>query len=435
MRSNIPSGPSGHPTCLRSVAARLLPASRAGLLAAALLALAAAPGATWAQDQPGRDGNPGAAAPDGRGHGGHDGRGPADVGGPAPGGHAGNGDPQGGPGGPDPLGGTPPGDVSAVGDPGDLPFDETPPGDTPPDDTPGLIEAPEGAALMSGSDVADLSLMDATGDVAVSPQAASDAHTLPPVRRAAPEGWGAAAAMMGTAAAPPSAPAAPMNAGPVVVELFTAQGCSSCPPADRMFTGLTARPDVLPLAWHVDYWDYLGWADQFARPENTARQEGYARAVGEQGVYTPQMIVGGQDTALSVRHADLMAMIEDHRARPAAIMVTASDDGPRHVIQLTPRAAIPGGVRVVLVRYAPLREVTIRAGENRGKTVAYANIVLGTEELATWDAHSPLRLTVSPGGGAKGSFPADTLHAILAQQALPGKGGMPGPILAAVRLD
>ena len=133
------------------------------------------------------------------------------------GGHAGNGDPQGGPGGPDPASGTPPGDVSAVGDPGDMPFDETPPDDMPPDDTPGLIEAPEGAALMSGSDVADLSQPDATGDVAVSPQAASDAHPLPPVRRAAPEGWGAAAAMMGAAAAPPSAPAAPMNAGPVVV--------------------------------------------------------------------------------------------------------------------------------------------------------------------------------------------------------------------------
>lgn len=316
----------------------------------------------------------------------------------------------------------------------------------------GVIEAPEGAAMLSGSDAAAMSLMDegvvGDADAGLAGILSGDAAAAP--RRASPEGWGAAAllgngAKAGAAGGTPSGPldepdtdplnADPLNANPVVIELFTAQGCSSCPPADRLLADLSGRVDVLPLSWHVDYWDYLGWTDEFALPQNTERQEGYARAVGEQGVYTPQMIVGGQDTLLSVRPAELMALIGDHQGRPAEVMVTATRDGARHVIQLTPRAAIPGGVRVVLVRYAPRREVTVRAGENRGRTVVYANVVLGTQELTRWDAHAPLRLTVSPGGGKAGDMPADTLHAIIAQQALPGKGDLPGPILAAVRLD
>ena len=82
---------------------------------------------------------------------------------------------------------------------------------------------------------------------------------------------------------------------PVVVELFTAQGCSTCPPADAAIAALADQPGVLTLSWHVDYWDYLGWPDSFASPPNTVRQEAYAAAAGERGVYTPQIIVDGQD--------------------------------------------------------------------------------------------------------------------------------------------
>ncbi|WP_254367952.1 thioredoxin family protein [Paracoccus sp. Z118] len=297
------------------------------------------------------------------------------------------------------------------------------------DDTAGLIEAPDGAALLSGADAAAIPLM---GEPPLDGGWPGVAGFL------APQASAPAAAARQAAAPPAPTTLVDLQAAPVVVELFTAQGCSSCPPADRLLASLAGRPDVLPLAWHVDYWDYLGWADAFARPENTARQEGYARVVGERGVYTPQMVVDGQDTLLATRPADLIALIEDHRARPAAIIVTAAADGGRHVIQLTPRAAIPGGVRVVLVRYAPQREVTVKAGENRGKTILYANVVLGSEELTHWDAQTPLRLTVSPGTGtgeAPGSYPPDTRHAILAQQGVPGKAELPGPILAAVRLD
>ena len=238
----------------------------------------------------------------------------------------------------------------------------------------------------------------------------------------------------------PSAPAAPtrarrsiLGAPPVVVELFTAQGCSSCPPADRLIAGLADAPGVLALTWHVDYWDYLGWKDGFASPAHTARQEGYAAVAGERGVYTPQIIVDGQDTLLGTGRAALLSVIEAHAARPSAVMVTATEEGEAHVIQLTPRAAIPGGVDVLLIRFLPRRSVQVEAGENRGMTLDYRNVVVGAELLTHWTARAPLRLTIRAGVDADDRFPDDTSHALLVQQAL--GAGRPGPILAAVRLD
>lgn len=254
----------------------------------------------------------------------------------------------------------------------------------------------------------------------------------------APQGMapGAAPGMAPMAAAGTAATAARkpiLGAPPVVVELFTAQGCSSCPPADRLVAGLADAPGVLALTWHVDYWDYLGWADGFASPAHTARQEGYAAVAGERGVYTPQIIVDGQDTLLGTGRAALLSVIEAHAARPSAVMVTATEEGEAHVIQLTPRAAIPGGVDVLLIRFLPRRSVQVEAGENRGMTLDYRNVVVGAELLTHWTARAPLRLTIRAGVDADDRFPDDTSHALLVQQALgPGR---PGPILAAVRLD
>src|SRR5699024_1210797 len=100
-------------------------------------------------------------------------------------------------------------------------------------------------------------------------------------------------------------PEGPMPAQPVVVELYTAQGCSTCQPADALLADMADRGDLLALSFHVDYWDYLGWPDEFAAPPFTQRQEAYARSFGERGLYTPQIIVGGTDTLLTPRPADL----------------------------------------------------------------------------------------------------------------------------------
>ena len=96
----------------------------------------------------------------------------------------------------------------------------------------------------------------------------------------------------------------------VVVELFTSQGCSSCPPADALLDRLSSRNNVLALSLHVDYWDYIGWKDKFASPAHTARQQAYARAAGRRSVYTPQMIINGLDDVAGTAPMDVADMID-----------------------------------------------------------------------------------------------------------------------------
>lgn len=244
--------------------------------------------------------------------------------------------------------------------------------------------------------------------------------------------------------ASPSAPAAqarrmgPMMHPPVVVELFTSQGCSSCPPADEMMNELADNPDVLTLSWHVDYWDYLGWADEFARPEFTLRQQAYARAVGERSVYTPQVIIGGTDTLIGLRPADLLSVVDAQMARPVALSVNSVEKDDGYQIELTPRAPARRDIAILLIRYAPKRELEIKAGENRGLTMVYRNVVLAVDPVARWNGRAPVRLTVRPDPSGKGgsAYPDDTRHAIIAQQLGEGKDAQPtGPIMAAIRLD
>ncbi|MFV0386910.1 DUF1223 domain-containing protein [Paracoccus sp. (in: a-proteobacteria)] len=221
---------------------------------------------------------------------------------------------------------------------------------------------------------------------------------------------------------------------PVVIELFTSQGCSSCPPVDAMVASLAAEPGVLPLSFHVDYWDYLGWADSFAHPEFTARQAAYANAVGERALYTPQLIVNGLDTAVSPGPAQLMGLIDAHRLSPAMVAVHTdkSPDGSR--IEVTPLSQLGGSVDLLLIRYAPQRKVRVLAGENRGREIHYTNIVLSVDHLADWDGGAPLRLTVRSDSALDDSFPDDTRHVLLVQQEI-GRHGLPGPIFAAISLD
>lgn len=250
----------------------------------------------------------------------------------------------------------------------------------------------------------------------------------------APTELGGINSFAATEAPPPMESLGLADAIPVVVELFTSQGCSSCPPADAMLAALSGDPGVLPLSFHVDYWDYLGWADSFARPEFTARQEGYARAAGEHAVYTPQLIVGGVDTAVALGPAQLMGLIDASRVAPALVSVQRDATPDGQAIELMPLSDLGGGVDILLVRYAPERAVEMTAGENRGKVVTYTNVVLSLDRLAEWDGGAPLRMTVSPDGAADDRFPPDTRHALLVQKELGGHG-LPGPILAAIRLD
>lgn len=260
------------------------------------------------------------------------------------------------------------------------------------------------------------------------------AEMMPPAMH--PETLSAPGIVSFAEAQPRSRMMGPVGHPPVVVELFTSQGCSSCPPADEMLADLADREDVLALSWHVDYWDYLGWADDFARPEFTRRQQAYAHQTGERAIYTPQLIVGGTDTLIALRPAELMGLLQTQMARPAPVMVSSSPGKEGYRIELTPRGPIADRVAIILVRYAPHRKVAIKAGENRGIALDYRNVVLAAERIAEWDGRTPLRMTVRRDSQNSADFPDDTRHAILAQEL--GQGdprSASGPILAAIRLD
>lgn len=184
------------------------------------------------------------------------------------------------------------------------------------------------------------------------------------------------------------------QSAPVVVELFTSQGCSSCPPADALLEELASYPDVLPLALHVDYWDYIGWKDTFGSPQFTARQKAYAAASGHRTIYTPQMVIGGIDHVVGYVPMDVATAIERHReaALPVVLRVTRTGDEVR--VLADPMPGLPGVMIVQLVRYLPKASVTIERGENAGKTIDYVNTVVAWDQIGTWDGASALDLTV-----------------------------------------
>lgn len=194
----------------------------------------------------------------------------------------------------------------------------------------------------------------------------------------------------------------------VVVELFTSQGCPSCPPADEFLRSLAARDDVLALSLHVDYWDYMGWKDTFASPENTARQRGYAAAGERKMVYTPQMVINGADHVVGTRFRDIAALIDRHKADGAnGLAVEVTRDGGK--LRLSARAETPRDMplMVQLARYLPEETVEIARGENEGRKITYVNIVTELVEIAEWDTRAPLDLAVD--------WPADAPVAVLLQ--------------------
>ncbi|RYG92377.1 DUF1223 domain-containing protein [Loktanella sp. IMCC34160] len=207
---------------------------------------------------------------------------------------------------------------------------------------------------------------------------------------------------------------------PVVVELFTSQGCSSCPPADEMLAEMAGRDDIIALALHVDYWDYIGWADSFGSPAWTARQHRYARAAGANTVYTPQFVVGGVDHVVGAKGMDLMDLIRAHDQQADPVTIDLRRSGGRVHLSASWHEGAPRNAVVQIVSYLPMAEVEIRRGENAGRTLAYANIVTGWQIVERWTGRAPLTLTLPPAQGQ---------HSVVLIQ----EDGQ-GPILAAARL-
>ena len=172
----------------------------------------------------------------------------------------------------------------------------------------------------------------------------------------------------------------------VVVELFTSQGCNSCPPADAYLGELAAREDVLPLSFHVNYWDYLGWRDTLATEDGTLRQRRYREYLGSRYVYTPQMVIGGRFDAVGSHRDEVEAAIErQRRDTGAAVKVELIVDDQERVSARLSKAAISGEASLWLVRYNVSEVVEIRRNEHAGKTIVYSNVVRDITHVGDWD--------------------------------------------------
>jgi hypothetical protein len=214
---------------------------------------------------------------------------------------------------------------------------------------------------------------------------------------------------------------APAQAGGVkgVVELFTSQGCSSCPPADKVFGEIIEQNGVVGLAWHVDYWDYLGWKDTFSSAAATSRQRAYARGIGERGVYTPQIIVNGDTVAKNSSFRQSIASALSG-SLPVALDAKVSDGS-----LVVTAGGGDGEANLVLVTYDNSQNVPIERGENAGTTVNYRHAVEGVQTIGMWKGKS---LTVEL-PGAEYAPKKGQGCAILLQRV--SSGGAPGAILGA----
>jgi hypothetical protein len=191
---------------------------------------------------------------------------------------------------------------------------------------------------------------------------------------------------------------------PVVAELFTSQGCSSCPPADALLRELSGRAEILPLAFHVTYWNSLGWKDPYSLDLATARQRQYAALMGTRTVYTPQLVVDGRIDAVGSDRGDVAAALKRAMAEQAggpALTLATADGEARIDID-----AGTGSGRVLLVGYDPEHQTKVGRGENAGRFLTEANIVRGLVDIGAWHGNA---LTL------RAKLPEGQKHAVLVQ--------------------
>jgi hypothetical protein len=204
----------------------------------------------------------------------------------------------------------------------------------------------------------------------------------------------------------------------VVVELFTSQGCSSCPPADKLAAELKNQPGVTVMSLNVDYWDYLGWRDTLAKPEYTTRQMDYAHSRGDQDVYTPQMIINGEAHAVGSNQAVVEKAIElaRRKAPSMSLQLRATEN---ELIVDVPKGEAGSEATLWLMAIAPAVTVKIERGENSGTSVTYHNVVRQLVPAGMWDGSATtLKLP------RKGIITADSTSCV----ALLQKGKV-GPVL------
>ncbi|MBN8919478.1 MAG: DUF1223 domain-containing protein [Rhizobiales bacterium] len=229
---------------------------------------------------------------------------------------------------------------------------------------------------------------------------------------------------------PAPASAIPRKSEPrAVLELFTSQGCSSCPPADNMVGSFSEDRSIIALSVPVDYWDYLGWKDTLASPRHTARQRGYAARRGDREVYTPQVVINGVAQALGSDQQAIEGGIALSHARPGTmtvpVSIAAQDD--KFEITVTPRDESGNEGEVWLCALTRTVPVAIKRGENRGRTVTYHHVVRRWIRLGRWGGAGQ-NWTL-----AKSELDAGTADAV-AVIVQAGNFENPGPIFGATML-
>ena len=225
---------------------------------------------------------------------------------------------------------------------------------------------------------------------------------------------GVAVAALGLIAFPSRLALAGDAAHPTVIELFQSQGCSSCPPAEANVGAVSERADVLALSFEVDYWDRLGWKDTFSKAAWTARQYAYARAMGQDGVYTPQVVVNGRVAGDALEPGSLAGLMSRGDRGEGGPSVGFSGGA----VKVGAGAAPAGGADVWLARYIPHTvEVAIPRGENGGHTLPYKDVVREMVLLGKWRGQAetfPVTGGSDPGLGEAAIVQANGAGAILA---------------------
>jgi hypothetical protein len=172
-----------------------------------------------------------------------------------------------------------------------------------------------------------------------------------------------------------------------VIELFTSQGCSSCPPADKLVGELAADPSLVSMSLPIDYWDYLGWKDTLADPRHTARQKAYAKLRGDREVYTPQVVVNGSLHALGSDRSAIERAVAQSHGNPAtlAVPVLLTVAGGMLTVALPEDKGRHTAAEIWICGLTKAVAVSIKRGENRGKTITYHNVVRNWLKLDTWN--------------------------------------------------
>jgi hypothetical protein len=212
-----------------------------------------------------------------------------------------------------------------------------------------------------------------------------------------------------------------------VVELFTSQGCSSCPAADKFVTSIHQDKNVLALAWHVDYWDYLGWKDTFAKPDHADRQRRYSKSFGENQIYTPQAVINGRSHAVGHLAQKIHGTLKnyDDTQKGLVVPINATINGDVLDIEISNKNN-HGKATLWMVYFADQETVKIERGENRGKNLTYSNIVRDIELVGMMEPEGLNMMLPLSEISRKGY---DSCALILQQTT---KYGTPGPIIGAV---